>query len=629
MPNPSIKLAPGVGADKNAPSTTPVDPYGEILRLAKSTTSRSRFFSEVMRTLVRAFASPYGAVHARGGAEVIQDDAHHGPTDPNFWKAGLQEFLTDSLTEARSRAKLLQSKGGDTRVAFLSAPLFDPTGPSIGAVALVVPIGKEVDWTTRLAALEGLCRLASVCTEFLGGTPRTTTAQGVPLQGMAKAATCESPEQFAFSITNELRNKLGCAQIALGWVARKRVRILSISGLDQVNTRSPGVAAMQAAMEECCDAGAPIIHPRAGDWADGRAGVEYPLHRQWFAAAKGDAVASIALKSGEEVRAVLSLRGRSDKPFTPDQLDDLRSKLEPILPSFELVRRATRGLPRHTRDTLRGAYDGVMTPGRWGRKAALVVVLLMLGGVFFGSVNYHLTVPCTVTPAEVRHIHAVAGGVLQSARVMQGDRVRAGDVLCEFDHRELEQQRSELTAQLELLERERDFALASQSPAEAQLAMANQELVRAKLAIVDTKLAQSVVRSPIDGVVVRGDLRQAVGAVMGMGEPLFQVAPIDRWLVELEVPQFAAEDLQQGLSGMFATSAEPGKTTPLTVSRVHPAAQLRKNQTVYVAEADLVAVESWLKPGMEGVAKISVGPRRIAWVLTHRVLEYLQLHWWL
>lgn len=629
MSKEQVTAATSTHGGKSPPRNAPVDPYSDILRLAKSTTSRSRFFSEVMRSLVRAFTSPYGAVHARGGAEVIQDDAHHGPTDPNFWKSSLQEFLTDSLTEARSRAKLLQSKSGDAKVAFLSAPLFDPTGPSIGAVALVVPLGKDVDWTTRLAALEGLCRLASVCTEFLGGAPREAAAKGLPTQGMTKAASCESPEQFAFAITNELRNKLGCEQVTLGWVQRKRVRILSISGLDQVNTRSPGVASMQAAMEECRDAGGSIIHPRGADWAAGRAGIEYPLHRQWFTAAKGDGVASIALKSGGEVRAVLSLRGRSDRPFTPDQLDDLRSKLEPLLPSFELVRRASRGLSRHVRDTARGGFDTLMTPKRWGRKIAAGAALLAAAEVFFGSVDHHITIPCTITPAEVRHVHATSGGVLQTTRALQGDHVRAGDVLCEFDHRDFDQQRAELTAQLEVLERERDRALAAQSPAESQLAVANQELIRAKLAILDAKRDQAVIRSPIDGVVVWGDLRQAVGAVLSIGEPLFQVAPADRWTLELDVPEAAAEDIAAGVSGMFAASAEPGKPAPLTVARVRPAAQLRRSQNVYVAEADVVAAESWFKPGMEGVAKLNVGPRRIAWVLTHRLVEYLQLHWWL
>jgi hypothetical protein len=568
-------------------------------------------------------------VHARGGAEVIQDDAHHGPTDPHFWKASLQEFLTDSLTEARSRAKLLQSRNGDARVAFLSAPLFDPTGPSIGAVALVVPLGPEVDWTTRLAALEGLCRLASVCTEFLGGTPRETTGKGVPTQGMAKAASCESQEQFAFAITNELRNKLGCEQVSLGWVQRKRVRILSISGLDQVNTRSPGVAVMQSAMEECCDAGGSIIHPRSADWTAGQGGIEYPLHRQWFAAAKGDSVASIALKAGGEVRAVLSLRGRSDRPFTPDQLDDLRTKLEPLLPSFDLVRHASRGLTRHLCDTARSSFDAIMAPKCWGRKVAAMVAVAAAAEILFGSVDHHVTVPCTITPAEVRHVHATSGGVLQAAFALQGDHVRAGDLLCEFDHRDLDQQRTELTAQLQVLERERDRALAAQSPAEAQLAVANQELIRAKLAIVDAKLAQALIRSPIDGVVVWGDLRQAVGAVLSIGEPLFQVAPADRWTLEMEVPEAAAEDIAAGLTGMFATSAEPGRPAPLSVARVRPAAQLRRSQNIYVAEADVVAAESWFKPGMEGVAKLNVGPRRITWVLTHRLVEYLQLHWWL
>jgi multidrug resistance efflux pump len=591
--------------------------------------------SEAARCVIRAFASPYGAVHVRYGSEVIQDEHHSGPTDPQFWKESLQQFLTESLTEVRSRAKLLQSKSGDARVAFLSAPIFDPSGPSIGALAVVVSLGKETDWTTRLAALEALCRLASFCAEFLGqsaGGPAASSslASGVrgAERGIARAANCASAEEFAFAVTNELRNKLACEQVSLGLVNRRRVRILSISGLDQVNRRSPGVGSLRSAMEECLDADRLIVHPRTGDWSDAHVDGVYPLHRQWHSAAKGDAVASIPLRTDGTPVAILSLRSRTDRALTREKMEELVARVEPLVPALTLTRRASRGLMRHAWESAHGSVEALTAPGRTGRKIVAGVVVLAALEFFFGSINYDLTVPCVVTPAHVRHVHAPIEGALAAAYVVQGDRVRQGDLLCEFDHRDLDQQRTELSAQAEVYERERDRAMAAHAPAESQLALANQQLVTAKLDIVNARIERTAVRAPIDGVVVLGDLRKSVGGMLPQGEPLFQIAPADEWTVELEVPESAVGSLSVGLPGRFAGHANPQETMEFRISRVRPTAQLRGAQNVYVAEADIRA-HGGIRPGMEGVAKVHVGRRPVWWVASHRITDYLRLHLWL
>ncbi len=628
-------MSPPVNYTQSEASRSPAknshaDPYGDIAQLAQVSASRARFFADLVRVVVRTFASPYGALHVRYGAEVVQDDAHTGPTDPRFWKNSVQGFLTESLTEARPRAKLLQSKSGDAKVAFLSATLFDPAGPSVGAIALVVPLGQDVDWTTRLAALEGLCRFASACTARLGGRTSADHA-GAPVaeRGMSRAVTCDSAEEFAFAITNELRNKLGCEQVALGWVTRQHVRILSISGLDQVNRRSPGVASLRSAMEECLDSRQAIVHPRQRDWAEQTSGAEFALHRQWHSAARGDAVASIPLRLGDRIVAILSLRSRSERAFGPDQMEEIRSRTEPLMPGLALLMQARRSVPRHVWESSKSAIEGLVAPGRWGRKVG--VFLLALGSLelLFGSMAYELSVPCVVAPAHVRHIHAPFEGVLRDAHAVQGDRVRQGQVLCEFDHRELDQQKTELTAQAQVLEHERDRAMAAGAPVEAQLALANQELVRAKLEIVNSRIERALIRAPFDGVVVWGDLRKSVGAVLQLGDPLFQVAPRDRWTVEIEVPQHAVEHVAPGLSGEFVAIADPTQAMSLALSRLRSGAELRRGSNVYVAEAEMTTDSPWVKSGMEGVARIQVGERRILWVLTHRFVDYLRLNLWL
>jgi multidrug resistance efflux pump len=140
---------------------------------------------------------------------------------------------------------------------------------------------------------------------------------------------------------------------------------------------------------------------------------------------------------------------------------------------------------------------------------------------------------------------------------------------------------------------------------------------------------RAVIRAPFDGVVIVGDLRKRVGSSLAQGDPLFQVAPSDRWRLELEVPQAKTADLAVGLRGRFSAYANPEQSTPINITRVLGSAQDRGGRNAFIAEAEFNARSVWLRPGMEGVAKIEYGPRPVWWVSLHGVIDYLRMAFWL
>ncbi len=610
----------------------------DIVAQARDSSTAGQFLRSALTCIARYFASPYGAIYVRYASEVFQEEHHAGPTDPRFWRESVQSFLTDSLGEPRPRAKLLRAKSGKAKVAFLSSPIFDPTGPAIGAIALVVSTEGATDLTSLIATLESMTRLTSFAVEFVGrggvpedvqspsAAPAASTAQA---QTLRRAASCETVEELAFSLTNELCSKLSCEQVALGLVRGHNIRIVSISGLDDVSSRSPGAAAIRAAMEECLDADTVIVAGGGGDWSGDEVVSGYRLHRQWQAIARGDAVASMPLKSGDETTAVVSFRRRADQPFLTSQLAELRVKVEPYALALRLLRRASRGLSRHAADNIGNAVRAVTTPGRPGAKILAAAIVLTLGFMAFGTMNYKVTVDCSVKPAESRHLAAPYDAIIASASKIAGDKVAAGEVLCELDHRDLDQQRAELLAQVAVWETSIDQALATNSPVEYQLAVAQQQLVRTRLDIVQRRLEQAYVRAPFDGMVVRGDLRKRIGAVTARGEPLFEIAPHTAWTLELYVPQNAAADLSPGQAGLFAAFARPNQPVTFQVHRVLDSAQVVNGRNVILAEADIQPNENWLRPGMEGVARVQIGARRAWWVALHRATDYLRLNFWL
>ncbi len=126
-----------------------------------------------------------------------------------------------------------------------------------------------------------------------------------------------------------------------------------------------------------------------------------------------------------------------------------------------------------------------------------------------------------------------------------------------------------------------------------------------------------------------GDLRPLVGGRLAQGTLLFEVAPAGAWALELDAPQRVLRDVHPGLRGTFAPAARPEQPQEFILARIGASAEARAGQNVYRLEGPLTTPPDWLRPGMEGVARIHVGPRRVWWVTLHRVVDWLRLHLWL
>lgn len=589
-----------------------------------------------LQCVARWFQSPYATLHVRHEAAVLQDDCHFGSTDPNFWKAGLQDFLTDVLGDQLPRARLLKSRQNTSRVAFLSMPIRDRSGAVTGAMAFVIAPATNELLPGCLAILDAAGHLLTVCEEALWQQAHSSRSDrdpqaaqpAAPTAAMAKAASFSTIEEMAFSITNELRNKYGYEQVALGWIDRKKARILAISGLDHINPRSPGVKNMSAAMEECYDAGSIIGFQQGGQPFTEGTGI-YHLHRQWHAAVKGEAVASIPLKMGDRTVAILSLRNRAEQPFIPEHLKQLRSRVEPYMPALLLTQQARRSTWKHVWDSMVNSVYATTAPGLHKRKLGAIAAIIVLLSTLFIPLPYQLTVPCVVSAKDIRTLAAPLDGVLIEAMIVEGDHIQKGDVLCRFDRRALDQELNKLESERQVISWERDRAIATSVPVEAQLTSAKLNLIEARIAIVQRRAEQSSMLAPFDGVVITGDLRKRIGSVISRGETLFEIAPVSNWRLDLQVAQSLIGEVKTGLMGHFITHARPDSSSPFCLERVPPAALAHEGRTIFVAEARIEKSESWLRPGMEGIAKINISRRPLWWQLFHRPVDYLRMKLWL
>ena len=598
---------------------------------ANRSKTRAEFYKQGLAIIGRAFQSPYACLYVQADSQLIQEHHHAGATDPAFWRPAVDRYLTEGLDAGKPRARLLSARKAPIRIALPYAPLAEDEDDTIGGLALVVPI-QDRDLQQCMHFLDALTAFLMHAIGFVGGARGAGSAdEQAPSATIGQAAGFESPEQLAFSLTNSLRNRLGCEQVALAVVQSRRCRILSISGLDEIKKRSPGVGLIHAAMEECMDLGRPAGCQASEHEEDPDAPkIDSPIiHRQWHQSARGAAVLSIPFLDSDGNGAVLSLRRSALDPFHREEIDRVSASIKPFVPAFALIREAKRGLFIHTVDAGREMAGRLVRPGHVGMKLMILLGGVLAAWVAFGTMGFNLTLPCTVALGHARQVSAPFDAVIADVYVRPGDFVEAGQVLCKLDARDLELEKRELSARLEINERERLKALADGPPVEARLAEATIRALQAKLDVVQRRIEQTALRSPIDGLIVQGDLEARVTGIVQRGEPLFQIADPSEWMLELEAPEWAVPEMSQGLVGRFACHARPEQPSSMVVGRCRPISEVRDGRNIYVVEAGFESTASWIRPGMEGVARINLGERRVWWVASFRVIDYLRLHFWL
>jgi multidrug resistance efflux pump len=148
-----------------------------------------------------------------------------------------------------------------------------------------------------------------------------------------------------------------------------------------------------------------------------------------------------------------------------------------------------------------------------------------------------------------------------------------------------------------------------------------------QLALVAEKLTLARILAPFDGVVVSGDLTQLLGSPVERGKLLFEVAPLDAYRVILKVDDRDIRHLRAGQSGRLVLTGLAADGLDFKVHNIS-VAEAQEGQNLFRVEAKLDRSDVKLRPGMEGVGKVTVGERSYAWIWTHRMLDWLRLLAW-
>lgn len=429
------------------------------------------------------------------------------------------------------------------------------------------------------------------------------------------------------ALVNALPEFTGFERGAIGMLRGGRVRLEAFSRAAVFKRKSELVADLEAAMDEAVAQDDVIVFPRRKEMR-----VKIDLAHRAFASRSGSGAILTAplIVRGRAVGALLLEKGRREDEVVgvdPDAIEEIRLAAASVAPLLKAKFDERRWISGRGRDLAGRGLSAVL--GRrpaiaLGALAALAVVVLPL----VITVPLRISGKASLEGREQRAAVSLVDGFLREAPKRAGDRVAVGDVLARLDDRDLQLELSRDEAAIAQAEQAVRSAMSGGERAKAAEASAQLAEARANYQLTRSRLADLDVVSPMEGIIVSGDLSQRLGAPVSRGDVLFEIARLDGYRVRIDVSEYDLAPVSPGQSGSVVLNSLPDQPLAIEVSTISSVSDPAGSENRFRLEARVVDLPEAARPGMEGIAKIDTGEASLAWVALRGTVRRMQIFFW-
>jgi len=437
-------------------------------------------------------------------------------------------------------------------------------------------------------------------------------------------------EEAVRSLAKVLSQHLGDAHVAIGWVRKRRVQLLTLSGSTRVDPRGRLTGLIESAMSEAAKGSTTVAVPDSGTLLPMNEDAEsYLAHEELMGAFPAQRIISVPLRrqeQAEEATAVITCLWTHESAAPSWASNFLSASSEPLAGLLETIRRHD---PRGWRK---------WTHLFWARQSHIVRFLwigglLALAGLLAWPFPERIAVDCRVEPVVRRVVSAPYAGVLKEALVEPGEEVEEGALLARMDDQEQTWKLAELRASRDRAIRQRDLSLTDVDGkvATAQMAGLEAEALGLEIKLLEWQQQNLEIRAPASGTILKGDLERAEGVPLEQGQVLFELAPLDEMEVELLIPAQDISRVEDGMPVTVRLESYPGREWEGNLDRIRPQAEVEDGKTLFLAEAaiDRESTRAAWRAGMKGRAIIRGEPTPLIWSLTRRLRDFLyQTFFW-
>lgn len=500
-------------------------------------------------------------------------------------------------------------------------------GPRVqGAAAFEISPRPQAQLLSGMQALQwGAAWLHNWILRGVAPGERPSKRLATVLELAGRALEEETFRGAAMATLTELASRLDCDRVSVGFLRGKHVKVAAVSHSAQFGKAMNLIRDIGTAMEESVDQQAVLVFPPDGKRR------QYVLQAQerLARAHQDQAVLTMPFVDHDgKAFGALTFERSVDEPFddsTIELCDSVAALLGPIL---DEKRRNDRLLVRKIGDSLMVQVRRLFGPRYAVRKLVAAGFVVLVVFFAFARGAYRIRAKTTLEGEVRRVVTAPFKGFVHQAPVRSGDIVRAGATMCQLDVRDLEVEYSKWSTEREQHSLEHRRAMAQGDRAGMNVFGKKMGQAQAQARLLEEQIARATIVAPFDGIVVSGDLSQALGSPVEAGAILFEVAPLESYRLKLEVDERNIDEIREGQRGRLVLTSMPEDALPFAVTKITPVSRSEEGRNYFAVEGRLDRISERLRPGMEGFAKVDVERRRLIWIWTHDLVDWLRVRLW-
>lgn len=438
-------------------------------------------------------------------------------------------------------------------------------------------------------------------------------------------ATCieqKSYREALIALVAELTQSVNCERVAFGEFENQNSKIVALSNSAQFDVRSNFMQKIADAMDEAIEQDCHIVFPNTHSTNIQRA------HQELARKFGSGSLLTIPLINGDDNFGAVTLLRSEAVPFNAETVRFCKQAMLLLSPFLVLKKNAEDSLLKIILKKLRKLIANLLGFKYLKTKLVTAGLISLILSTALIKGDFQLTADAVLEGKMQRVVAAPIDGFLMSASVRAGDTVRKGDLMASLDDDELQLELSRLNGQLQKYRREYREALSGSDLVKVRVISAQIDQATAEMELTQQQLQKIALTAPFDSIVIEGDLSQMLGSPVQCGDILFKIAPLEGYRIILKIDERLISYVQIGQKGVLALSSMPERKFNLMVQKITAIAEADNKKNIFRVEASLDHDPKLLRPGMEGVGKITAGRRSLLWIWTHELVDWLRLWVW-
>ena len=558
-------------------------------------------------------------------AVLVMGPADTGPFLPvAFWppEQGASALLAEVAEMALQARQATVQHEDDSSALALPVIL---QGHLHALVALETEARSDADMAQLTRQLQwGVHGIEAALLRQQSGEDETTRNRLMATLDLVASAMTETKfSAAAHALASDMALRLEADRVSIGFRHDGHTQVEAMSHSAQIGKRMNLVRAIAGAMDEAIDQKTPLLLPAAA--------AQLLVTRDHAALARqhgNDSILTVPFVTPSLQLGAFTFERSAARPFLAHEVAVCQAVVAMCGRVLEEKRLNDRALAARLKDLASDGLKKFIGPRHFGRKLAAASLLLAALFFSFARGDYIVAANAGLEGVIQRVLVAPFDGYVESAPQRAGDKVAAGALLATLDQRDLQLEYLRLASQGEQYAKQYQDALAKADRVQGNITLSQVQQAKAQMDLLAEQLARATIRAPFAGIVVSGDLSQALGATVKRGQTLFEVAPLDDYRVVLEVDDTDITDVRVGQSGKLMLNAVPGQEFALVVTQVTAVSVSREGRSFFRVEASVSGGSDRLRPGMQGVGRIELGQRKLIWLWTHKLLDWLRLALW-